>query len=111
MKGSNPGEQIALGSAADVSRFPSDRQADISSQNAIPTPGTSHGSRGPSGGIINAGNFYLVIVATGLGSVGPSSEARREAFCQRNIHWECPLGLSVQCPSPADRSPRHPSSR
>src|SRR5216684_4413695 len=54
MKGSNPGEQLALGSAADGSRFPSDRQADISSQNALPTPGTSHGSRGPSGGIITA---------------------------------------------------------
>src|SRR5229473_2759649 len=45
MKGSNPGEQIALGSAADVSRFPSDRQADISSQNAIPTSAVARASR------------------------------------------------------------------
>src|SRR5437016_540611 len=54
---------------------------------------------------IEPSDLVFVIVTIGRVSVGPSSEALCEAFCQRNIHWACPLGLSVQCPSPAGRSP------
>ncbi len=41
---------------------------------------------------IKPGNLSFVIVAAGPVSVGPSSEALCNAFCQRNIHWS---GLSV----------------
>ena len=46
-----------------------------------------------AGESIEPGNLAFVIVATGLVSVGPSSKALCKAFCQRNIHWECPFGL------------------
>ena len=42
---------------------------------------------------IKPNDLAFVIVAAGPVSVGPSSEALCNAFCQRNIHWGCPFGL------------------